>query len=164
MTEIAPPDGVLAIHLGDAVGWCYGGDHMDGGGVWYLPKRVDAGFIGAALFDALADLCKRSKPRLIVLTGPPSEVEAAGSPDVAVLHLGLLMCVQVFGWRRKIATEVPNVETIREKMLGRAEFSASGLKDSVLSFGRRRGLDPLDVDAAHALVLWEFYWNRGDKP
>lgn len=153
MVESGPPGGVLALHLGDKIGWSYGPSSL---GVWTLPKSNDHGCLGAALIDAVSDITKVLRPNEIALSGPPNEVETTARPDVAVLHLGLLMVVRVFAFRRKLKMVVPNLHQVREKMLGRAEFPRAGLKDAVLGFARRRGLDKLDLDAGHALVLWEY--------
>lgn len=147
------PGGFLAIHLGEQVGWCYGTAH----GLWRLPKSDDHGYLGAALIDAVAGACKLLQPTAIILSGPPSEVEAGTRPDIAVLHIGLLMAVKIFAYRRHMKVDVPNVETMRHEMLGRSEFhSRSGLRDAALSFCKRRGIDAIDQDAAHAIVLWSY--------
>lgn len=145
-------DAVLSLHIGDKVGWSTG-ERL---GVWKLPNTPDHGYLGAALVDALSDHCKLSRPTLITLSGPPYEAESPMSADAAVLHLGLLMCVRLVAFRRKIRMEVPSITKVREKMLGKSEFNRSGLKDSVMSFARRRGHDKLDIDASHALVLWSY--------
>lgn len=148
------PGGVLALHLGTVgIGWCYGASDL---GLWRLPKTADHGILAAALIDKLADFNKLLHPRVIAVTGPPNEVEASGSPDVAVLHIGLLMVVRLFAGRRKIVVEVPNIYDIRAAVLGRAEFPKSGLRSAVLSFAKRRGLNTIEVDTAHALLTWEW--------
>lgn len=154
-------DDVLSLHIGGKVGWCFGSSAL---GVWRLPKTDDHGYLGAALIDALSDHCKLLRPGMISLSGPPYEAENPMSADAAVLHLGLLMCVRVVAFRRKIRMEVPSISAVRDKMLGRAEFPRSGLRDAVMSFARRRGIESPDVDAAHALVLWSYSFEMGRKP
>ena len=150
--------GVLCLHLGNKIGWSSGSSDA---GVWQLPKTDDHGCLGAALIDAVADMTRVLRPSAILLSGPPTEVETTARPDVAVLHIGLLMCVRVFAFRRKIRMEVPNVEVVRETMLGRREFGRAALKDAVMGFARRRGLDKIDLDAGHALVLSAYVQQRG---
>lgn len=147
------PGGILALHLGDRVGWCYSSSNL---GAWTLPNTTDHGCLGAALIDAVSDITKVLRPVAITLSGPPSEVETTTRPDVAVLHLGLLMCVRVFAYRRKLKMSVPNIGEIRGRMLGRNEFPRNGLRDAVSAFAKRRGMDKLDLDAGHALVLREY--------
>jgi hypothetical protein len=148
------PGGVLSLHMGDGrIGWCYGSTEL---GLWILPKTDDHGCIGAAVIDELRDLCKVMQPRVIVVSGSQGDIESV-RPDVAVLHIGLLMLVRLISYRRKIPLEVPNIQEVRAKVLGRSDFPrANGLKSAVMSLARRRGLNTIEVDQAHALMLWSY--------
>lgn len=163
MVESGGPGGVLALHLGEGgVGWCYGSSDL---GLWRLPKSQDHGLLAAALVDQVADFCRLMSPKLIVLSGPPDEVEAGATSDVAiaVLHIGLLACVRLFAYRKKIRIEVPNIHDVRQAKLGRQSFSRGALRDAVLSFAARRGLDALELDAGHALVLWSYQFEKAAR-
>jgi len=154
MANNGGPGGVLSLHMGgDRVAWCYGSSDL---GLWQLPKSDDHGCLGAAVIDAVSDFCKVMKPRVIVVSGSQGDIESV-RPDVAVLHIGLLMAVRIYAYRRKIPLEVPNIQEVRAKVLGRSDFPrANGLKSAVLSLARRRGLNTVEVDQAHALMLWSY--------
>lgn len=141
--------GALAIHLGSNVGHCYGGKPQ----VWVLPKHMDPGYIGAAMHDALADLWKVDRPDRILVSAP---VESPEDNTYALLTMGLVMCIQVFGNRRKIPVELVHPHTVHAAIFERADMTARQLKTAVLSLAKRRGLTNADLDAAHALTLYEF--------
>lgn len=145
------PGGILCLHLGGgSIGWCCGSSTF---GLWRLPADGDHGMLGAATVDALADVTKVMQPRAIAVSGPPNEVETI-QPDIAVLHVGLLMCVRVFGFRRRIAVTVPDLAAVRGKILGRADLPPAKAKVAALSFLKRRGITGVDSAVAHAMVLW----------
>lgn len=150
--------GVLALHLGENIGFC-AGDHVVGS--WRLPALDNHGALAAALIDALSDFAKLHRPTGFILSGRPNETDASVRPDVAVLHIGLLMVVRLFAFRRGYQVEVPSLDRVRETALGQSEFTKAKLKAVVLGFARRRGLSLSDVDAAHALVLWEYSQKVG---
>lgn len=152
MTSDGGPGGALAIHLGGDIGWCYSPSEM---GLWRLPKTDDHGALGAALVDAISDFTKVLRPGSFLVSGPPGENDG-GRPEVAVLHVGLLMCVRLFAFRRNIIVEVPSLVDVREKILGRGDLSSVKVKLAALSFAKRRGISTIAVETAHSLVLWEY--------
>jgi len=154
MSNNGGPGGVLSLHMGEnSVAWCYGSSAL---GLWRLPKSDEHGLLGAAVLDALRDVCDLLKPRVIIVSDPLGDPESL-RPDVAALHIGLLMAVRIYGYRQKIPVEVPNIQEVRGKVLGRSDFPrANGLKSAVLSLAKRRGLNTIEVDQAHALMLWSY--------
>lgn len=151
MPKTAEPShgGALAIHLGSNVGHCYGGKPQ----VWVLPKHLGPGYIGAAMLDALADLWKVDRPDRILVSAPMDNPEDSAE---ASLTVGLVMAIQIFGHRRSVPVELVHPHTIHSAIFERADMTNRQLKTAVISLAKRRGLTSADLDAAHALTLYEY--------
>lgn len=148
-TADANRNGVLAIHLGDNVGYCIDGNPQ----VWVLPKHSGNGYVGAAMLDALSDLSRVSAPSRIVVSSSLDDVE---TPEDASVIVGLSMCVQVFGCRRGIPVELVHPSNVHQAIFERDDMTKRQVKSAVSGLAKRRGLGLCDMDACHALVLHEF--------
>ena len=106
---MSAPGGIMALHLGLVTGWGYGAlpdipDH----GAWRLANntKADPGEIGAAFFDALADIVRVERPAVIIITAPLTEAHDQDSALAAVTVIGLTMRCRVYAYRRSLPVTV----------------------------------------------------------
>lgn len=146
--------GVLAIHLGENVGYCFNDRPM----VWVLPKNHDDGYIGMALFDALRDFrVGVGKPDRIIFSDTLNDIQDSEEGRAkAMLQVGLIMCIRVFAGRNGIAIEPVHPDIVNEAIFQREGMSRKALRTAINSLAKRRGFSGLDPDAASALVLFEY--------
>lgn len=157
MTKPAEPEagGLLAIHLGENVGYCYG----DRPSTWILPKNQDDGYVGGALFDALSDFWRVvAKPDRIVLSDSLDEIidNTDAARAKATLQVGLIMVIRVFGLRRNVIVEPVHPDVVRKTIFERDDMPKKTLRAAVNGLAKRRGYPTLDPNAADALVLYEY--------
>lgn len=148
------PGGVLALHLGENVGYCFNDRPL----VWVLPKHHDNGYVGAALFDALSDFwVGTGRPDRILLSDSLDDIEDSDQGLAkATLQVGLIMVIQVFSCRRSVPLELVHPGVVNEAIFQKDGMSRKALRSAVNSLAKRRGFTSLDPDAANALVLYEY--------
>src|SRR5215471_7966 len=114
------PGGVLALDLSLRTGWCYGtlDDRKPVSGVWILPSMHNLGACFVALENELEDAIIRTQAQLVVMEAPLPDVRQTS----ALLQLGLAHHVESTCYRQAVQVRQQNVNSVRERVLGRGRF------------------------------------------
>lgn len=145
--------GVLAIHLGTNVGYCFN----DRPSVWLLPKDFDHGYIGTALFQALRDFWRLNTPDRILLSDSLDDIEDnEQGRAIATLQVGLVMCIKVSAHLRDVPVVPVHPKAVQAAIFEKTDLSKKALRSATVSLAKRRGFTNLDPDAANALTLFEY--------
>lgn len=143
---------ILALDLATSTGWCHGepGTKPQLGSVRFAPDGTIAAR-GCALLDWMSDHSAFFDPWLIVYEAPLKH-DRQSSQQSARTAFGLSMAVEMFCHRQGLRCMEGNVQMARNAVLGRGHHG----KQSAWEACRHFGLNPPDLDASDAWVIWRY--------
>lgn len=152
---------LLSLDVSGITGWAFGGfaDRIPATGIWPLPRRDDSDVVGAriaALENTLSAALDAWCPTVVVM----AEAFPGRNMDEAMAKFAMLGIVRSECWRRKIRCLVQPEGTVRKEVLGRGGGSSETMKQLVMDWCHRQGIDVEDHNAGDAAVLWR--WTRDE--
>lgn len=151
---------LLALDLSTQVGWAVGpigGEPICG--TWVLPQIGGEGARFASFENVLADAIAVHEPSVMAVEAP-LPLPAMNNREVAFQQLGLRAIALSEAYRASASVHESDTYTVRLAVLGTGRFPAGKVKDAVLAWAKREGIDVPDHNAADAACLWTFYSRR----
>lgn len=145
---------VLNLDLGTNTGWAF---RRPGGPIRHGSHRLVSGPVGddlgralSAHYDWLHDMISMIGPTHLVWEAPMAMEDR--SQNTEILLFGYANVTELVGYRRHLQLYQAHVNHVRATVLGTARDG----KVNAWNFCREQGWDPIDDNAADALVLSEF--------
>jgi len=103
--------------------------------------------------EMAARIIRQYKPALIVIEAPLKLPRT--SADVELVLMGLRACVLAVAYRKRVATEMHAVQTIRKHFIGTARLKRKAAKAATIARCKQLGWKPKNDDEADAGALWD---------